>query len=71
MLKIGKIENISAFAPGFLPGFISTCTACPLGKMPVSAVQLDKILPAEKGEKPKPNNHQMKLLLLCYAVEFR
>lgn len=33
--------------------------------MPVSAVQLDKILPAEKVEKVEPNNHQMKHLILC------
>jgi len=51
--KIEGTGNISAFVPGFFLGFISECTACPLGQMPISAVQLDKILPAEKGEKSK------------------
>lgn len=52
--KTDRTKNIAAFVLGFLLGFISNCTSCPLGQMPVSAVQLDKTLLAVKSEKSEP-----------------
>lgn len=67
MQKNRRDRKGTAFVPRFFFffRFISKCTACPLGQMPVSVVQLDKILPAEKVEKSESNNHQMKHLILC------
>lgn len=58
--KTERTKNITTFVLGFLLGFISKCTSCPLGQMPVSAIQLDKTILAVKSKKKEPSNHQMK-----------
>lgn len=69
--KTETTKNIATFVLGFLLGFISKCTSCTLGQMPVSAVQLDKTLLAVKGKKSEPSNHQKKHFILCLAVDFK
>lgn len=69
--KYGREGKYFSICSWLFPWIISKCTVYPVGQMSLSAMQLGKIIPDEKGKKTEPNNHQIKNIILYEWVGFR